>query len=70
MRTAKTLLVIFGLVAMTTGPVGAQPKEEEPEVEIEDPEGEGEGEPEIEIEPEEAQADLAADSAELAETDA
>ena len=75
MRTAKTLLVIFGLVGLVTPTAAqAQPKEEEPEVEIEDPEGEGEGEgegePEIEIEPEEAQADLAADSAELAESDA
>src|SRR5687768_12172737 len=47
----------------------------EDEVEIDEPatpaEGaEGEGEPEIEIEPEEAQGDLAADSAALAETDA
>lgn len=63
MRTAKTLLAIFGLVVMTTT-VQAQ----DDEVEIEDPEGEGE--PEIEIEPEEAQGDLEADSAALAETDA
>src|SRR5688572_26577869 len=68
MRTAKKLLVIFGLVVMTTS-AQAQ-KEEEPEVEIEDPEGEGEAEPEIEIEPEEAQGDLEADTAALAETDA
>jgi outer membrane beta-barrel protein len=68
MRTAKKLLAIFGVVAMCAT-AQAQPEDE---IEIEDPaeEGEGEGEPEIEIEPEEGQADLAADSAELAETDA
>jgi outer membrane beta-barrel protein len=46
----------------------------EDEVEIDEPAtpegGEGEAEPEIEIEPEEAQGDLAADSAQLAESDA
>jgi outer membrane beta-barrel protein len=68
MRTAKKLLAIFGLMVMTTT---AQAQKPEDEVEIEpEVEGEGEAEPEIEIEPEEAQADLAADSAELAETDA
>lgn len=72
MRTAKTLLAIFGLVLMTTTAQG-QPEDEieieEPEVEGEG-EGEAEGEGEIEIEPEEVQADLEADSAALAESDA
>lgn len=72
MRHSKTMLVILGLVAATAMPAWAQ----DDEIEIDEPatEGEGEGEgdvePEIEIEPEEAQGDLAADSAALAESDA
>jgi outer membrane beta-barrel protein len=67
------MLAMFGLVVMTTT-AAAQPNKGDDEVEIDEPEvegeGEGEAEPEIEIAPEEAQGDLEADSAALAESDA